>query len=331
MLIATRLFCLLSLIASTISETNDSSKSIAHVREEIVAHHATSNDYPFMVQMAMMSLGHFISCCGTYIKPMYVLSASHCIDINGNNLALKPSTGTDMTTVRCTMGMDHLNEHVVKYEVGRSKNLLMHPSYFRNATMVANDIALIQLERPFNLSSGIQMIAMPNTEMDYTIEKARVMGFGFATITSIDRMLEKIMRNQTITDMDLEKERLSDEDQGMRLRTVTTRVLPTKECRKKSSSPTVICIGDMWKVPCTWDTGGPLIYKNMVIGVALLQTAKCSEDYGKYESVFAHIKWINSIVGNCLRCRRGSGGVAIEPLIFLIFTVVIMNGISSVG
>lgn len=275
---------------------------------------ADIESYPYLVWVTMKYVRRTTFCGGSYIAPLWVLTAAHCIDINNDKLDQRPQIGEYMTSITCTMGMTNENE-VDKTLLRKTVKLMMHPSYARNMHGSRNDIALIELEKPFQLSAKCQMISLPSNRMDYSGKTVIIMGYGLISSETVNSMLDKIIaktsgkndteeQQVTTEEYDEEDDYYPMEDMALSLRALNVSVRPMEECRKRTGNPSVICVGEKDKIPCQWDSGGPLVYNNVVIGIGSRLIHECAEDYGRYEDVFVHVVWINSFVKFRSSCGR---------------------------
>lgn len=295
------LYCFLSMIATTIAYKKLRSR-LSDVQGKIVGgHDAKIKDYPFMVKL-VINVGDFsVGCGGSYIRPLWVLTASHCIDLNDNDISLPPTVGL-MTRVKSIMGLEERMQ--TGYQSAMSKKLLMHPKYFRNDSEVNNDIGLIMLQTAFEIGNTVQLVPIPRTEIDYGGEKVVIMGWGATGITD-----------------DPEQGRITT---TQRLQVLTTVAHDMRDCKRRTGSPSTICIGEKGKISCSGDSGGPLYYSNMVIGVCSYGFG-CGGDFAVYENVYSHQTWVSKIAGRQM-ARSASGTCH-----FITGTLLIINFLCSMG
>lgn len=262
---------LLPFITVTFAYKNLRFRSDSGISGRIVGGHAGHiDDFPFMVKLTIDLGDEEAVCGGSYIKPVWVLTAAHCLDINDSDDTYPPEVGDDLRRVKCIMGME--NQWNIMYQKRRSVNLYINPMYFRNATEVFNDIGLIQLKRPFKLTSSVQMVPIPTEVIDYGGQTVTLMGWG-ATQKS-DRPSEGIFTAP------------------YKLQVLDTLAHDMDECANLTGSDSVICIGEEGKVSCSGDSGGPLVFNDMVIGVCSYGFG-CSGQFAVYENVYSHGDWIN--------------------------------------
>ncbi|GJQ80875.1 hypothetical protein Trydic_g14133 [Trypoxylus dichotomus] len=229
---------------------------------------AKIDDFPFMVRLEIaVKPPKRVGCGGSYIKPLWVLTAAHCLDINDDNSKLKPSTGDVHDRVKLIMEIDDLKRK--DYQSMLSEKLCIHPDYFRNNTFVDNDVGLIKIPVPFNVTKKAQLVSMPSKEIDYSGQSVTIIGWGV----------------------------MNDTDEAgnvalpSKLQKLKTTVMDMKNCSELTENEKVICIGKKGEVSCSGDSGGPLIYQEIVIGICSFGFG-CSGDYAVYGNVYPYLGWI---------------------------------------
>lgn len=219
-------------------------------------------DFPFMVQVKVKTDPYTIWCAGCYIRPRWVITAAHCLDVNDDNRYSFPPNVGNMQRVICIMGV----KDTANYQNLSSNKLLMHPKYFRDQKRMANDIGLVRLKSAFRFSQAVNVIAIPSVPNDYGGERVTVINW-----TEMGTEMGQLMTRETMTHS-------------------------TGACTAHTGSNTTICIGDKNKFVCAGDSGGPIIFKGMAIGVCSYGYG-CRSDFAVYENTYAHVRWIESIAG----------------------------------
>ncbi|KAK9703462.1 Trypsin [Popillia japonica] len=235
---------------------------------------AKIEDFPFMVRIEIHEGGAFLICGASYIKPTWVLTAAHCIDANDGDISLPPSVPSQEDMVICIMEKDDAKQ--IKYQIGQSKKLIIHPGYFRNHTSVANDLGLILLQNPFSITTKAKIGKLIDTEIDYSGASVFIIGWGATKVTDTPANIT----------------------QPRKLQMLKTVVHNMDECRRRTRSKATICIGKEGGISCSGDSGSPLVYNNMVIGVCSYGFG-CSGETAVYGNVYNHLDWIKEVTEGC--------------------------------
>ncbi|GJQ80874.1 hypothetical protein Trydic_g14132 [Trypoxylus dichotomus] len=232
---------------------------------------AKIEDFPFMALLIItVKPPDQIKCGGSYIQPLWVLTAAHCLDINDDDPVFNPSPGDVQNRVLLLMGIDDFNQK--HYQRMKSEKLIIHPDYKRNRTFVDDDVGLIKIPTPFNMTNKVQVAPIPATSIDYSGQYVFLTGWG----------------------------RMNDTDEAgnaaspTKLQKLKTTVLDMKNCSEWSKTDKVICIGKKGEISCSGDSGGPLIYQEMVIGICSYGFG-CSGEYSVYGNAYSYRKWIEEI------------------------------------
>lgn len=297
MLLLTKFYCLLYLVTMA-SAYKKLRARVTDIQGKIVGgKNARITDFPYMVRLLISVNEATVACGGSYIRPMWTLTAAHCLDTNDRDTSFPPEVGNDLSRVECIMGMETKQD--TDFQAIKSQNLFIHPEYFRNDSEVLNDIGLIHLEKQFELSEKVQLIATPTKKMDYSNYKVTIMGWGATGIQD---------RGKSIT-------------RPMILQSLTTFAHDMEDCETMTGSGHAICIGQKGEISCSGDSGGPLVFEMVVIGVCSYGFG-CSGEFAVYENVYSHREWINSLAGNetcrpreCSKLRYSGGASKLLALI----------------
>lgn len=258
--------------------------------------------FPFMVHLHISSEdATFVSECGaTYIKKLWVLTAARCLDINDENVEFPPSVGKRPDRVVLMMEKDNRDVSSIQYSY--SARLYINPKYFRNATVVHNDIGLIKLQFHFNLTAKAAIASLPHFFIDYSGQVVTIIGWG---ATGKHDTTSNFTRPRIL--------------QGLQ-----TVARDMKACAKGADSESIICIGKEGEISCTGDTGSPLVYNNLVIGVCSYDFG-CSGDVSIYEDIYTHLDWILETVADGCRSSYNRIFSNVLSLVFVVASMLHQN------
>ncbi|CAF0921615.1 unnamed protein product [Adineta steineri] len=216
-----------------------------------------------------LEVGDYL-CGGTIIDESYIVTAAHCLDHN-----LRPS---DIKV--------HAGSLKVMEGTQRSvSQFYMHPSY--NKAEHTNDIALIKLDRPLDLSNrDLAKICLPkiaSTSEEYPVASTPLLTVGWGTLSSggdISRTLQQV--------------------------TVRAVGAETTYCQYVIKNPMLqLCAGIMpagGKDTCQGDSGGPLMMFNSkqeweLVGVVSYGKGCGLPRFpGVYTRVSSYLDWINQTI-----------------------------------
>jgi secreted trypsin-like serine protease len=125
-----------------------------------------SNDWPWMAAIISSDrspiTGQF--CGGTLIHPSWLLTAGHCAD------------GETIDTIEVLLGQNDLNDD--QGEIIAIQKIIRHPDYDYHPDNPNADIALLQLERPYNQSAVLRIADNYNSRLTKEGRSATVIGWG---------------------------------------------------------------------------------------------------------------------------------------------------------
>jgi len=274
--------CLGVLVKEVTSETVISALEVPEEQTKFDAHRivggtdAEPMEFPFAVNMQIItSSGKKFLCGGTVLTPKYILTAVHCIKYDG------------MKTVQVTAG---------SFDRGAKKNDQIQKSYVvntiienYNATVMANDVAILQLAKPLKYNDAIQSICLASGNEKYENKNATVIGWGKTT---------------------------QDGKTSGKLQKLNVEVPSNQECIDKGANSVTdsnICIivRNNTAGVCFGDSGGPLVVKKpddsfVQIGVASYVIATCGTQNlpSVYARVSSFVDWIEKVVGESVRCKN---------------------------
>ncbi|XP_072493834.1 serine protease 42-like [Notamacropus eugenii] len=140
------LFFLLLLLLTSFSEPGLSCGQYDPFKKVINGHVAPASKWPWQVSL---QAGQQHICGGALINTEWVLTAAHCIMWNYDY------------TVKLGDMSYYTSKNSIVVDV---KDIIIHPSY-SELIVVKNDIALVRLKSPVNLTQKIQPICLPSNKL----------------------------------------------------------------------------------------------------------------------------------------------------------------------
>ncbi|CAH2045746.1 unnamed protein product, partial [Iphiclides podalirius] len=236
-------------------------------------------EFPWMVLISYNTrLGKEFLCGGTLINSLYVLTAAHCIKdrkIAGVRLGdYNWAKREDCDGNTCETNIQ---------DVGVAERII-HPSY-RGPPLVRNDIALLRLRRPANVSlKNISPICLPVTqelrERNLVTDPATVAGWGLTENNTASTILLKVL---------------------VPVHTSEACKLYYNRNAKEDTTKNILCAGELGKDSCKGDSGGPLMlegdyngnFKIIQHGIVSHGPSQCGSKFpGVYTDVSWFMKWI---------------------------------------
>ncbi|XP_076269454.1 mast cell protease 1A-like [Rhynchophorus ferrugineus] len=207
---------------------------------------------PYMVyNVIIMKNGKVKSCGGALASSRYIITAGHCFPED-----------SDIWSIAVVYGTNDITSKDKGHQV--TKTYIRHPLYnVRSDGFAQNDIALIKLDEPLNFTDKVQTIRLPNKSNEHESflgASATVSGWGLTETGHPSNVLKEA--NVKIIDDDI-------------------------ICRGPRS---LICaIGTNDETPCSGDSGSPLIWNDVLIGI--VSSGFCFSD-SYYTRVTRYLKWI---------------------------------------
>lgn len=239
-----------------------------HEEERIIGGELTTIiNFPYLVNI---QIGNLHTCGGSYIQQYWVLTAAHCISLQKTIL------------LTCSMGMTYLND----FDKQDRNATALYPHQYYNSRNDTNDIGLIRIDRPFDLSSKVKIVKIEPESVDVFAE-CRVSGWGV--------IHQDDMRDRT---------KLSNQ-----LRYVELPVISQDRCaelyyvdrfRKHFLTNLVFCAGyeEGGYDACQGDSGGPFVCNNLQVGIVSWGIGCGNELPGVYTNVTSYLHWIKSTINS---------------------------------
>jgi len=225
----------------------------------------TAKDGQFPYQ-AGLSLDNSYWCGGSIISVNYILTAAHCVD-GINNVKVIVGTVNRLSSTAQTRSS--------------TKSLIkIHEGW--NSRTLANDIALIYVQTPFQIGGSVGIATLPKISGSYSTYDGQTViasGWGKTTDTSSVATYLQYGSMKVITNSDCSK-------------TYGTIITSSKVCTATTSGVST----------CNGDSGGPLVLNDSAktqIGLTSFGSSKgCTQGYPvAFTRVTSFLTWIQTNTG----------------------------------
>ncbi|CAH1788503.1 unnamed protein product [Owenia fusiformis] len=211
-------------------------------------------------------------CTGTLIHPQYAITAGHCI---------AKSNADGIHQFRVVLGSHDQNNPDGLEVISELEQAFVHEDYSTSIPGSPNDIALLKLDEPVELSNRIGIACLPGykDQVFSPTDNCWIAGWGETLGTSQQNVLTEAKLNIT-----------TNEECDYKWETGSGRVNLIK--------PEHICIGNGFPGACNGDSGGPLVCEKegkwIVAGATSFGAAGCQSWNAPnvYTRVSYYIDWI---------------------------------------
>ncbi|XP_044732386.1 brachyurin-like [Chrysoperla carnea] len=226
---------------------------------------AEDGQFPYQVALFLSGKDGSTFCGGSLISPNYVLTAAHCVE--------------DVDKVELLFGTNYIYKQSAGQVRMVSYDLYAHAKY--DPKRMINDIALIKLPKPVQLTEKIQLSRLPtysDKSKDYVGEVSTISGWGKTRDSSNVSPDLRYVSNPIITNTDCSKSM------------VNLNIPKTQICQA----------GTGIKGSCGGDSGGPLVViaedgKPVQVGLTSYGLIYgCEKGYASaYTRVTEYLDWIS--------------------------------------
>lgn len=221
-------------------------------------------EFPYIV--TIVDIENYRTCGGSYIAPLWILTAAHCLDSTRYRIRLLPDVGKQ-NRLKIILSLINVGLHYIR-ENRTSENLFIHPFYIKNP--IRNDLGLVKIQSPFPMNNHHYFAKLPSHNLD---------DINAEVITIKWNSSEEIVGENELPFFTLDILRLN-----------------LVKCKNEDLFD-MICVGEPGRTPCSGDSGGPMVYKGEVIGVlSHLVGRNCNDTPVYYENVYTYKEWIDFIV-----------------------------------
>uniref|UniRef100_A0A8C7XT43 trypsin n=1 Tax=Oryzias sinensis TaxID=183150 RepID=A0A8C7XT43_9TELE len=247
---------------------------ISHAEGIIGGREAAPHSRPYMASIQVPqgdALKH--ECGGFVVADQWVMTAVHCMP-NGPNGR------------KVVLGLHSLSQPEETKQTFDILELHNHPNY--NPDNYDNDISLIKLDRPFNASEAVKAVGFlraggTNPEAGAEVETA-----GWGSQNNLESRPDKL--REVVVNV-VRPTRCSRSDYfGSKF--TSNMMCANKVCKEPCNQP------DNVQDSCDGDSGGPLLYNNIAVGITSNGGKKCGQvrKPGIYTIISLYTEWIDGIM-----------------------------------
>ncbi|KAF7988172.1 hypothetical protein HCN44_007666 [Aphidius gifuensis] len=273
------------------SQVYDENENTQEFENRIVGGEPTNvKTYPFIVSI-FLRFTNFHHCGGSYILPRFVLTAAHCLVSKGYHWVAESPWAYVIFA-----GISDLH-YTPRFQISNVEATYPHSGY--NALTLVNDIALVKMHKPLQVSEYVNYAPLPiepNENFYNESQICTVIGWGRTSTTEF--IASDVLNHARVP------------------------LISSSECKKyypHDFGNDQICAGrqEGGVDACQGDSGGPLVCNGILVGIVSWGRGCADRNSpGVYARVDYYLDWINETA-------TINGGVSIYPNFFhLIFLYV---------
>ncbi|XP_042357327.1 complement factor D [Plectropomus leopardus] len=248
---------------------------ISHSEGIIGGGEAAPHSRPYMASIQVPEGENMKHECGGFVvADQWVMTAVHCLPDGPNGR-------------KVVLGVHSLSEPEETKQTFDILELHNHPDF--SMSNYNNDIALIKLDRPFNATDAVRAVQFLRAGGTNPSRDAEVETAGWGSLDNLGSRPDK-------------------------LREVVVGVVSSSRCRRsdyfgKKFTTNMICAHKLCPDPCDQphktqdscdgDSGGPLLYNGIVVGITSNGGKKCGQvkKPGIYTIISHYTEWIDNTMG----------------------------------
>ncbi|XP_020499016.1 complement factor D [Labrus bergylta] len=247
---------------------------VLHTEGIIGGREAVPHSRPYMASIQVQEGENMKHECGGFVvADQWVMTAVHCLPTGPNGR-------------KVVLGVHSLSEPEDEKQTFDILELHNNPTF--SASNYDNDIALIKLDRPFNASEAVRAVEYlraggTNPDTDAEVETA-----GWGSLNNLGSRPDKL---QEVVVEVVRPTRCSRGDYFGRKFT-SNMICAHKVCPEPCDQPS------KKQDSCDGDSGGPLLYNGVAVGITSNGGMKCGQirKPGIYTIISHYTEWIDSVM-----------------------------------